>query len=115
MRRILLVAAVLMSGGIALAVDNSFQPQLGYVLQPTESVTGDGGYVTADGGADAGIGGQAAFALTHIPLPTASLHIYKNGSRLKLTTDYTLSGKTVTFVVVPLTTDTIEAEYHFKY
>lgn len=47
-----------------------------------------------------GDGSTTAFALGYTPR-TDSLTVYKDGVLLEVTTDYTLSGQTVTFVVTP--------------
>lgn len=57
-------------------------------------------------------GVNAAFTLANTPT-SGSLHLYKNGLRQKVTTDYTLSGTTVTFVAgnLPQTGDLLLADY----
>lgn len=51
------------------------------------------------------------FTLSHIPSPATSLKVYKDGQRMKLTTDYTLSGTTVSFVSAPLTGSLITFDF----
>mgnify|MGYP001581853242 FL=1 len=51
------------------------------------------------------------FVLAHMPAPTASLKVYLTGQKMKLTTDYTLSSKTITFLTAPLATDNITCDY----
>lgn len=51
------------------------------------------------------------FTLSHTPSPATSLKVYKDGQKQKLTTDYTLSGVTVSFVTAPLTDSIIEVEH----
>lgn len=51
------------------------------------------------------------FTLSHIPSPATSLKVYKDGQRMKLTTDYTLSGTTVSFVSAPLTDSLITFDF----
>ena len=51
------------------------------------------------------------FVLAHIPSPATSLKVYLDGQRMSLTTDYTLSGQTITFLVAPLTNSIIKVEY----
>lgn len=48
-----------------------------------------------------GTGAQTAFVLSVPPASSTSILVFVAGSRLRLTTDYTLSGSTVTFVVAP--------------
>ncbi len=68
---------------------------------------------------------DAAFAVGHTPdgarvaftlasghsLNSSSVRVYKNGLRQKLTTDYTVSSATITFVAAPIATDTIALDY----
>lgn len=42
-------------------------------------------------------GTNAVFTLNHVPAPSASLHLYRNGILQKPGGDYTLSGNTITF------------------
>lgn len=51
------------------------------------------------------------FVLARTPSPATSLKVYKDGQRMKLTTDYTLSGKTISFVSAPLTDSIITCDY----
>lgn len=51
------------------------------------------------------------FVLTHAPNPTTSLKVYLDGQKMQLTTDYTLSGITLTFLTAPLTGSIIEVEH----
>jgi len=51
------------------------------------------------------------FVLNHIPNPTSSLKVYLDGQRMRLTTDYTFAGKTITFLSAPLTGSVITADY----
>lgn len=51
------------------------------------------------------------FVLAHAPNPTASLKVFVNGQKMKLTDDYTLSGQTISFVTVPPTTSLILCDY----
>ena len=51
------------------------------------------------------------FTLVNTPNPETSLKVFADGQRLKLTTDYTLSGKTVSFVTAPITDVLIIFEY----
>ena len=51
------------------------------------------------------------FVLQRLPNPSTSLKVYKDGQKMQLTTDYTLSDKTITFVTAPLTDSVIEVEH----
>jgi hypothetical protein len=58
-------------------------------------------------------GTNVTFTLAFTPA-TGSVRLYKNGQRLKLTTDYTISGGTITYVVPPVLIpypDLLAAEY----
>ena len=50
------------------------------------------------------------FILSNIPA-TGSLRVYMNGQRLALTVDYTLVGKTITFVNTPISGSIILVDY----
>jgi hypothetical protein len=56
-------------------------------------------------------GANTDYVLAHNPNPTASLKVYLDGQKMKLTTDYTLSGKTITFLAAPLTGSNIVCDY----
>jgi len=51
------------------------------------------------------------FVLSHTPSPSTSLIVWKDGQKQKLTTDYTLSGVTITFLSAPLTDTIIECSH----
>ena len=51
------------------------------------------------------------FVLQRLPNPSTSLKVYKDGQKMQLTTDYTLSDKTITFITAPLTDSVIEVEH----
>ncbi len=73
-------------------------PGVGFVDQETPS------------GAINGV--NAAFTLSHLPSPSASLIVYRNGIRLTSGLDYTLSGAVFTFgAVLPQTGDTLTCSY----
>lgn len=59
-------------------------------------------------------GSNAAFTLAHTPT-AGSVHLYKNGLRQTPTTDYTISGDTITFVSdnKPQTGDLLLADYRW--
>jgi len=58
-------------------------------------------------------GSNGAFTLSAVPNPAASLTIYRNGIRLKVGFDFTLTGNTVQFVsgAIPQGGDTLLASY----
>jgi hypothetical protein len=56
-------------------------------------------------------GTNKVFTLTYAPSPTGSLVVYLNGVEQVPTTDYTISGATITFIVAPKTGDLIIAQY----
>ena len=51
------------------------------------------------------------FELANTPIPTTSLKVYVNGSRMRITEDYTLSGTTITFITAPPTGSIILTDY----
>lgn len=53
---------------------------------------------------------NVTFTLANTPT-VGSVKVYNNGLRLKVTTDYTISGGTITFVVAPTTLDSIICDY----
>jgi hypothetical protein len=52
------------------------------------------------------------FTLAHTPL-SGTLDIFINGVRQRVTTDYTISGTTVTIIVPPRSYDSIAADYRY--
>ena len=50
------------------------------------------------------------FTIANTPI-TGSVKVFLNGLRLKLTTDYTISGVTITMIVAPTTGDILLADY----
>ena len=50
------------------------------------------------------------FTLAYTPL-TGSVKVCLNGLRLKVTTDYTITGSMITFITPPTTGDTIIVDY----
>lgn len=56
-------------------------------------------------------GSNKDFVLSLRPSPAASLKVYLDGQRLKLTTDYSLNEKTITFVTAPLENSIITCDY----
>ena len=59
-------------------------------------------------------GANVVFTLASNPSPDSSLSVYLNGSRLKLTEDYTLSGVTLTMVVAPDVGSILQVDYRFS-
>lgn len=53
------------------------------------------------------------FVLAHTPSPASSLKVWKDGQRMKLAIDFTLSGKTITFLSAPLSDSIITVDYRF--
>lgn len=60
-------------------------------------------------------GSNTVFDLANAPSPSSSLHFYRNGVRLKATSDFTLSGNVITFAngEVPQSGDTLLADYRY--
>jgi hypothetical protein len=60
-------------------------------------------------------GVNASFNLANVPSPPASVHVYRNGLRLALGNDYTLSGGTLSFIglQIPISGDTVVADYRY--
>lgn len=56
-------------------------------------------------------GSNTAFTLSATPAQASSVSVFVNGVRERLTTHYSLSGTTLTFVTAPATDDTIEVTY----
>lgn len=56
-------------------------------------------------------GSNKDYVLTKVPNPLTSLKVYLDGQKMKLTTDYTLSGVKVTFIEAPLTNSSVEVEH----
>ncbi len=55
-------------------------------------------------------GSNVTYTLVNSPI-VGTLKLYLNGQRQTYTTDYTLSGSTITMVVAPVTGDIIRADY----
>ncbi len=51
------------------------------------------------------------FTLAHVPNPASSLKVYVNGQRMRITTDYTFSGGTISFVTAPPTGSILLVDY----
>lgn len=56
-------------------------------------------------------GSNTDFVLGHDPNPTSSLKVFVNGMRMRITEDYTLSGRTISFVTAPPTNSIILCDY----
>lgn len=56
-------------------------------------------------------GTNAVFTLANAPAPTSAIRLYLNGVRQLQGTDFTLSGKTITFTTPPTTGDILQAFY----
>ena len=83
----------------------------------TSGPCGTGGSTVnfVDGESPAGVvdGSNVTFTLVSVPLPSTSLHLFRNGILQKLSFDYTFSGSTIVFVAgaTPQPGDTILAHY----
>jgi hypothetical protein len=58
-------------------------------------------------------GSNTAFTLANAAVPSTTLHVYLNGVRLRPTSDYTISGTSLTMVMVPQTGDWLYADYRY--
>lgn len=58
-------------------------------------------------------GSNVTFTVANAPSPATSLKVYLNSLRQVPTTDYTLSGVTITFVQAPLTGSTLLVDYRY--
>jgi len=56
-------------------------------------------------------GVTVAFTIAHTPNPTNSLKVFVNGSRMRVTEDYTFSGRTITFIIAPPTGSILLVDY----
>ena len=56
-------------------------------------------------------GGNQTFTLAANPNPDSSLEVYLNGMKQTLTTDYTVSGTTLTMVIAPDAGMTLTVNY----
>ena len=56
-------------------------------------------------------GTNKVFTIAKAPNPTGSLKVYKDGQRMIVTEDYTLSGNTITFTTAPLANTIITVDY----
>lgn len=56
-------------------------------------------------------GVNKVFTVNGVVSPANSLKVYKNGQRLRLTTDYTFAGNTITLVTAPESDELLYADY----
>ena len=56
-------------------------------------------------------GSNATFTLANVPNPPASVKVFVNGARMRVTDDYTLSSKTITFGTAPPSSSIILVDY----
>ena len=56
-------------------------------------------------------GTNKAFTLANTPNPSTSVKVFVNGMRMRITEDYTLSGKTITFITAPPANSIILCDY----
>jgi uncharacterized surface anchored protein len=54
---------------------------------------------------------NTVFTIASTPNPSGSLKVYVNGQRMRITEDYTVSGRTITFLIAPPTTSIILCDY----
>ena len=54
---------------------------------------------------------NTSFLLPSAPSPTSSLHLFRNGLRMKAGVDYILTGNSVTFASAPQVGDLLLADY----
>lgn len=77
----------------------------GYVATPTQFVDDE----TPTGAIN---GSNTTFVLSKTPL-TGSLKVYANGQRMRVTEDYTFSGRTITFLTAPPTTSVVLVDFRY--
>jgi len=56
-------------------------------------------------------GTNTDFVLAHTPLPPSSLKVFVNGMRMRITEDYTLLSRTITFLTAPPTGSILLVDY----
>lgn len=56
-------------------------------------------------------GSNAVFTLAQTPLENAAVDVYLDGLKQIPTTDYSVSGSTITFVVAPAIGQTLRVDY----
>jgi len=53
------------------------------------------------------------FTIEKVPNPLTSLKVYRGGARQRITEDYTVSGKTVSFLVAPVAGEVLFYDLRF--
>lgn len=89
-------------------------PVVGDTLQASyrSSVTISGvGFLDGETPAGSVNGVNTAFVLSQIPSPAGSLTVYRNGLRLMLNQDFTISAANLVFSLAPQTGDTVVCSY----
>jgi len=90
-------------------------PQTGDVLRASYRTGTLSGVTFVDAETPTGTvnGSNATFTLANAPNPAGSVAVYRNGLRMTLNIDYTLSGSTITFLQVslPQSGDTLVCSY----
>jgi len=56
-------------------------------------------------------GDDLNFTINHLPSPASSLKLYRNGQRLRISEDFTLSGLTITLLIALGATEILLADY----
>jgi len=59
-------------------------------------------------------GSNTSFSLTYEPTSADSLSLYLDGILLELTTDYSISGTTITMVVAPAVGQKLYASFQYR-
>jgi hypothetical protein len=92
-----------------------YVPETGDQVLVSYRVTADSGLVYVDLETPQGLvnGANAQYTLSSVPMPAASLHLYRNGLLQKAGLDYTLSVNTIIFVsaAIPGPGDVLLATY----
>lgn len=91
-------------------------PSSGDELTPTEELTVQaiaGGTYFVENEIPTGTinGSNTAFTLAAAPSPTSSLEVFLQGQRQKLTTEWSVSGTTLTMVTAPETGQVLTVNY----
>jgi len=73
------------------------------------------GFVDAETPTGVVNGSNSSFLLSVVPNPSSSLHLYRNGLRMKIGIDYSLADRNVTFLAgaTPQANDLLIADYRF--
>jgi hypothetical protein len=59
-------------------------------------------------------GSNTAFTLTYAPTSNDSIDVFVNGILQRLTTDYSVSGTTLTFVTAPAIAQELYVSYQYR-